>query len=107
MLPLHFRCVTVVSFAKFQNITPPIPRPGRLQVTMEIVASFQARATGLKQQQRRGSIVGQPGSMRAFIDRAKSFSMVRRALTLLAIAVDYNHLVRFERFGDNAKDPSS
>jgi hypothetical protein len=51
------------------------------------------------QRRARGSIVGQPGSMRAFIERAKSFSIVRRALTLLSIAVDYNHLVRIERFG--------
>jgi hypothetical protein len=51
------------------------------------------------QRRARGSIVGQPGSMRAFFERAKSFSIVRRALTLLSIAVDYNHLVRIERFG--------
>ncbi len=49
--------------------------------------------------------MGQPGSMRAFIERAKSFSIVRRALTLLSITVDYNHLVRLERFG--CKSPAS
>jgi hypothetical protein len=37
----------------------------------------------------------QQGSMRALIEKAKnsSFRVLRRALTLLSIAIDYNHLV--------------
>ena len=58
-----------------------------------------ARVSELRRASRRASImiVVQQGSMRALIEKAKSssFRVLRRALTLLSIAIDYNHLVGF------------
>jgi hypothetical protein len=59
-------------------------------------ASGASGTPPLRAARRRSSlgVAGKQSSLRALAAKAKNFSLVRHALRLLSITVDYNHLVR-------------
>jgi hypothetical protein len=79
------------STATLTQPQPPSPSPGPGASGASGTPPLRARAA-----RRRSSlgVAGKQSSLRALAAKAKNFSLVRHALRLLSINVDYNHLVR-------------